>query len=121
MDKWENLADKLEFEKNTNLILKPCIECIEYSLMYLKQGHKQVHLEKTKCDLIHSFLFLNINKNESVILENEKEKTDFYGVLEEKIFKKNESTKTERFFSDELNMKKEITCISDTYKKVIFE
>ena len=121
MTEFENLANKLAFAKNNNLILKPRIECTEYSLMYFTNKFIPGYCEITKCELLHSFLFLNVNINEPVIIKDEKEKIDFYRVLQENKFKKNESTKSEKFFSG-LNMKSEdIYKFYQGEKKVIFE
>ena len=121
MIEWEEIADKLEYAKNNNLIFKPRIECLEYHLTYLKNGSEPDYLEKTKCELIHSFYSLHVSINKIVILENEKEKTDFYRFLQGRNFKKNENVIVHTTLSTEVKIKTENTCLSEMYKKVIFE
>ena len=121
MTEWEEIADKLEYAKNNNLIFKPCIECLEHHFTYLRNGSEPDYLEKTNCELIHSFSSLQVSINKSVILENEKERTDFYRFLQGKNFKKNENVIVGTTLSNKVKIKTENTCISEMFKKVIFE
>ena len=113
MTEWEEIADKLEYAKNNNLNFKPSIDCVEHHLTYLRNGHEPIHVEKTRCVLKNCF--------ERVILENEKEKTDFYRFLQGRDFKKNENVIVGTTLSNEVKIKTENTCLSEMYKKVIFE
>ena len=106
---------------NNNLIFKPRIECLEHHFTYLKNGSEPDYLEKTQCELIHSFLSLQVSINKIVILENEKEKTDFYRFLQGRNLVKNESITIDNTFPDELKIKTENTFVLETYKEVIFE
>ena len=113
MTEWEEIADKFEYAKNNNLIFKPRIDCLEHHFTYLRNGSEPDYLEKTNCVLKNCF--------ERVILENEKEKTDFYRFLQGKNRVKNESITIDNTFPDELKIKTGNRFVLETYKKVIFE